>query len=159
LKPTIEAILKSPCGARNQHLVPDTGKTIKKVVKARNDCKEVQWIHWQLKYWCEKIGFIVIPELKFDKKRKYRFDFVVMKGVTEKQAREFEYTNENIVAAIEYQGGIFMKTKSGHSSAAGATRDSDKSNLAQSLGWPLLTFTALNYQNVIRNLENLIKND
>lgn len=129
----------------------------KKPVKARNDSKEVQWLHWQLKYWCLENGLLVIPELKFDKKRKYRFDFAVMKGVTEEQARKFQYTKENIICGIEYQGGIFMK-KSGHTNPAGATRDCDKANLAQSLGWPVLTFTVLNYQNVLQEVQKIISN-
>lgn len=151
---SIESILNSPCGSLNQHLREKQVK--KKVVKARNDCPEVQYIHWQLKYWCEEKGYLLLPELRFDKTRKYRFDFAIMKGVTEEQVKKFDFTKENIICAIEYQGGIFMKTKSGHSNPKGATRDSDKSNLAQSLGWPVLTFTALNYQNVLKDLQKII---
>ncbi len=151
---TIKDVLKAKCGHLNQHLTI-TPKKKNKPIKGRNDSKEVQWLHWQLKYWCLERNFIVIPELKFDKKRKYRFDFAVMKGVTEEEAREFEYDRSNIVSGIEYQGGIFM-VKSGHSKPGGATRDCDKSNLAQSLGWPLLTFTALNYQTVLQRIETLI---
>ena len=153
---SIESIKKSAVWEINQHLVEDNGVSKRRIIKARNDCKEVQWIHWQLKYWCEEKGYIVVAELRFDKKRMYRFDFAIMKGVTEKQAREFQYDRSNIVAGIEYQGGIFMK-KSGHSNPKGATRDCNKSNLAQSLGWPSLTFTVLNYQNVLQDLEKLIK--
>jgi hypothetical protein len=47
--------------------------------------------------------------------------------------------------------------KSGHSNPFGATRDCDKSNLAQSLGWPYLTFTVLNYKNVLQDIEKIIK--
>lgn len=151
---TIESIKNSKVWAINQHLFDAPEK--KKIVKARNDCKEVQYIHWQLKYWCIDNNYLLVPELRFDKDREYRFDFAVMKGISEEQARKFQYDRSNIVAAIEYQGGIFMK-KSGHSSPKGATRDSDKSNLAQSLGWPLLTFTVLNYRNVLQDLEKLIK--
>lgn len=154
--PTIQTILNSPCGQLNQHLVEANVKVKKRIIKARNDCPEVQYIHWNLKYWCEEKGYIVVPELQLTKTRRYRLDFAIMKGVTEEQARKFEYTKENIICAIEYQGGIFMK-KSGHSSPKGATRDCDKSNLAQSLGWPLLTFTVLNYRNVLQDLEKIIK--
>jgi hypothetical protein len=152
---TIETILNSKVGHLNQHL-RELEKPKKKVIKARNDCPEVQYIHWQLKYWCEEKGFIVVPELKFDKKRRYRLDFAILNGVTEKQARKFEYGKENMICAIEYQGGIFMK-KSGHSNQFGATRDCDKSNLAQSLGWPYFTFTVFNYKNVLQDIEKIIK--
>lgn len=150
----IQSILNSPAGHLNQHLAEKPVK--KRIIKARNDCKEVQKMHWDLKYFCLEQGLLFVPELRFDKNRKYRFDFAVMRGITEEQARKFKYGKENIVAGIEYQGGIFMKTKSGHSNPKGATRDSDKLNLAQSLGWPLLTFTALNFQNVIQDLERII---
>lgn len=150
----IQDILNSPCGKLNLHLQEKPVKT-KKVIKARNDSKEVQWLHWQLKYGLPK-GYIVVPELRLIKSRKYSLDFAVLKGVTEEQARRFEYGKENMVCAIEYQGGIFMK-KSGHSNPAGATRDCDKSNLAQSIGWPYLTFTVLNYENVLKEVEKLIK--
>lgn len=152
---TIETLLKSKCGALNQNLAIVPPKK-NKVVKARNDSKEVQWLAWQLRYWCLDKGFILVHELQFDKKRKYRLDFAVMKGITEEQARKFEYDRSNIISAIEYQGGIFM-AKSGHSKPTGATRDCDKANLLQSLGWPLLTFTALNYTNVLQELEKLLK--
>lgn len=152
--PIIQAILKSPCARLNSHLEVKPEKKVR--IKARNDCPEVSWIHWQLKYWCEEKGYIVVPELMFSKNRRYRFDFAIMKGVTEAQARRFEYDKSNMIAAIEYQGGIFMK-KSGHSSPKGATRDCDKSNLAQSLGWPLLTFTVLNYRQVLQEVEKNIK--
>ena len=150
----IQSILNSPCGQLNQHLAEKPEKKVR--IKARNDCKEVQKMHWDLKYFCLEQGLLFVPELRFDKNRKYRFDFAVMRGITEEQARKFKYGKENIVAGIEYQGGIFMKTKSGHSNPKGATRDSDKLNLAQSLGWPLLTFTALNFQNVIQDLKRII---
>ena len=153
--PTISDVLNSPCGSLNQHLESSKLSAPKKVVKARNDCKEVQWIAWQLKEWC-KDDYIVIPELRFDKKRRYRFDFAIMKGVTEEQARKFQYDKSNIICGIEYQGGVFME-KSGHSNPTGATRDCDKSNLAQSLGWPLLTFTVLNYQQVIDSVQAIMK--
>jgi hypothetical protein len=156
LKFTIDDIKNSACAHLNEHIVEANAVLRKKVIKPRNDCKEVQWIHWQLKYWCKEKRFVLLPELRFDRKRRYRFDFAILKGVTEEQARKFEYEKENIVVAIEYQGGIFME-KSGHSNPKGATRDSDKLNLAQSKSWPLLTFTVLNYKNILQDIEKLIK--
>ena len=151
-----EDILNSPCGSLNRHLEKKE-KRKGKIAKARNDCPEVQWINWQLKYGLPS-DCIVVAELQLCKERKYRLDFAILRGVTEERARNFEYGKENIVAAVEYQGGIFMK-KSGHTNPKGATRDCDKSNLAQSLGWHYLTFTVLNYKNVLQDIEKLIKNN
>jgi hypothetical protein len=151
--PTISDVLKSACAGRNKHLVEANGVS-KKVIKARNDCKEVQWIAWQLKEWCKE-DYIVIPELRFDKKRRYRFDFAVMKGVTEEQARKFQYGKENIVCGIEYDG--LNSDKSGHTTLLGFTKDTEKINLAISLGWKVLRFTCINYQQVLREVEKNIK--
>ena len=137
--PTIQSVLNSACGARNQHLVPDVRKKVKRVIKARNDCKEVQWIHWQLKYWCEEKGYTLEKELQFAKPRKFRFDFAVP---------EFKI-------AIEYDG--LNSGKSGHTTLLGFTSDTDKINLAISRGWKVLRFTVLNYQTVLQEVEKNIK--
>ncbi len=152
---SIETILNSKCGHLNAHLREKPVKK-KKVVKARNDCPEVQWIHWQLKYWCEEKEFIVVPELKFDKKRRYRLDFAVLNGVTEEQARKFEYRKENMICAIEYEG-IFSE-HSRHTNKIGYSKDTDKYRLAAMKGWIVLRYTTLNYQNVLQDIEAIEKN-
>lgn len=149
----IETILNSPCGKLNRHL--ETKPEKKKIIKARNDCQQVQKIHWDLKYYCEEKGLLMIPELKFYKKRKFRFDFAIMKGITEIQARNFQYGKENIICAIEYDG--LNSEKSGHTTLTGFTSDTEKINLAISEGWRVLRYTVLNYQNVLQDIEKLIK--
>lgn len=153
--PTISDILKSPVAHLNEHLVENKDMVKKKIVKPRNDCKEVQKMHWDLKYWCIDNGYLLVPELRFDKQRKYRFDFAVMKGISEEQARKFQYDRSNIVAAIEYDG--LNSDKSGHTTLLGFTKDTEKINLAISLGWKVLRFTVLNYENVLQDLEKIIK--
>lgn len=133
----IETILNSPCGALNRHL--ETKPEKKKIIKARNDCPEVQWIHWQLKYWCLEKGIEYQKEHKFSKKRKFRFDFAI----------------KDYHIGIEYQG--LMSNKSGHTTLLGYTGDTEKNNLALSEGWRVLTFTVINYQTVIQKIESLIK--
>jgi len=135
--PTISDVLKSPCGSRNQHLAEDKPK--KKILKARNDCKEVQWIHWQLKYWCIEKGIRLEKEFKFAKGRRYRADFALP---------EFKI-------AIEYDG--LNSEKSGHTTLLGFTKDTDKINLAISLGWKVLRFTCINYKQVLQEVEKNIK--
>jgi very-short-patch-repair endonuclease len=136
--PTISDVLKSPCGSRNQHLVEANG-VVKKIVKARNDCKEVQWIHWQLKYWCIEKGIRLEKEFKFAKGRRYRADFAL--------------PDQMII--VEYQG--LNSAKSGHSTLMGYTRDTERMKMANDLGYRVLYYTVLNYQNVLQDLEKIIK--
>lgn len=132
----IQTILNSPCGSLNQHLEVKPEKKV--IIKARNDCKEVSWIHWQLKYWCEEKGYELKKELQFAKPRKFRFDFAI----------------PELMIAIEYDG--LNSEKSGHTTLVGFTSDTEKINLAISLGWKVLRFTCINYQQVLREVEKNI---
>lgn len=66
-----------------------------------------------------------VTEHRFSSERKYRFD----------------YCWPNYGIAIELNGGIYTGRK-GHSSIKGLERDYEKLNLAQSLGWIVLQFSA-----------------
>lgn len=134
---TIQSILDSPCGQLNDHLRVEPVRK-KKIIKARNDCKEVQWIHWQLKYWCIEKGYTLEKEYRFSKRR-FRFDFALP---------EFKI-------GIEYDG--LNSEKSGHTTLLGFTKDTDKINLAISLGWKVLRFTCINYKQVLQEVEKNIK--
>jgi very-short-patch-repair endonuclease len=134
---TIETIKKSACGKLNPHL-DEPMKKKSKVIKARNDCPEVQYIHWQLKYWCIEQGYTLEKEYRFAKPRKFRFDFCLP---------EFKI-------AVEYDG--LNSEKSGHTTLKGFTSDTEKINIAISLGWKVLRFTVLNYQTVLHEIEKNI---
>jgi very-short-patch-repair endonuclease len=121
----------------NQHLKEVT-KSKKKVIKPRNDCKEVQWIHWQLKYWCLENKITLEKEFKFSKERKFRFDFCL----------------PDYKIGIEYDG--LNSEKSGHTTLTGFTKDTEKINLAISLGWKVLRFTVLNYKSVLQEVKRNI---
>lgn len=56
--------------------------------------------------------------------------------------------------AIEYEG--LNSDKSRHTTKKGYTGDCEKYNLAQSMGWRVLRYTALNYRNMITDLRNLL---
>lgn len=58
--------------------------------------------------------------------------------------------------AIEIDGGIWMRGKSGHSSGSGIKRDQEKTTLLSSLGWSVLRFEP-NEAMSLRTLE-IIKN-
>jgi very-short-patch-repair endonuclease len=134
---TIESVLNSPCGSRNRHLAEDKPK--KKILKARNDCKEVQWIAWQLKYWCIEKGIRFEKEFKFAKGRRYRADFAL--------------PDQMII--VEYEG-IFSE-HSRHTNKIGYSKDTDKYRLAEMEGYTVLRYTALNFKKVISDLEKIIK--
>lgn len=72
-----------------------------------------------------ELGLEVWREFYFSTERLYRFDYAIP-----------EYK-----VAIECNGGIWAKGNSGHSSGKGIMRDMDKNNLAQSLGWNLISVT------------------
>ena len=75
-------------------------------------------------------GYNYVKELKFHPSRKWRFDFAI----------------ESLRIAIEYEG--IMSEKSRHTTISGMSRDCEKYNTAQLLGWKVLRFTALNYKNL-----------
>lgn len=72
-------------------------------------------------------------EYKFSD-RKFRFDWAI----------------PGIKLAVEYNG--IMSEKSGHTTVTGHTKDCEKINLAQILGWKVLVYTPLNYENIGRDL-------
>ena len=77
-----------------------------------------------------------IRELKFSKKRKFRFDFAI----------------PDMKIAIECEGGIFMGKYARHTNPMGYARDTTKYNLASLEGWKLLRYTTV----TIDNAENEI---
>lgn len=79
-----------------------------------------------------------INEHKFSKKRRFRFDIAIPK----------------LMLAIEYEG-IFSE-KSRHTNVKGYTEDATKYNLAQSEGWTVKRYTAMNYKNFLEDLKTIL---
>ena len=75
-------------------------------------------------------------EYKFAPDRKFRFDWAVI--------------TTHCKIGIEYEG--LMSKKSGHTTVGGYSKDTEKYNLAQSLGFKVLRYTALTYKNMIRDV-------
>jgi very-short-patch-repair endonuclease len=84
------------------------------------------------------MGLRYEKEFKFDETRKFRFDFAL----------------PDFKIAIEYEGGVFLSGR--HQRMSGFARDCDKYNLATSLGWRVLRFTAINFRDKKVNLPMLI---
>ena len=100
-------------------------------------CKEVQWMRWNLQLWCDEKGLTLDEEYRFCPDRKFRFDFCI----------------QSLKIGIEYEG--LNSEKSGHTTLKGFTKDTEKYNLAQSLGWNVIRVTVLNYKKILQELEKI----
>jgi len=117
-----------------------------RVIVPRNDCREVIWIHWNLKVWCAERKLVLYKEYYFDRTRKWRFDFGIL-------------DNNNQVAGwrktgIEYNG--LLSDKSRHTTLTGYSGDMEKLNAAQRLGYRVMQYTVLNYKNVLQDLNKML---
>jgi very-short-patch-repair endonuclease len=77
-------------------------------------------------------------EYKFHPKRRWRLDFAW----------------PEIKLAVEIQGGVHSRKRSGHTTGAGVQRDYDKNNAAVLLGWRVLFFSSrdLHYKTLPRTM-------
>lgn len=99
---------------------------------------QVMWMWGQLVGWSLATGIYVKREHHFAKPRMWRFDFAL--------------PDKKI--GIEYEG--LNSKKSGHTTLTGYTKDTEKYNQAQALGWKVIRFTCKNYKTVITELEKLL---
>jgi hypothetical protein len=77
-------------------------------------------------------------EYKFHHERKWKFDYAI----------------PELKIAIEYEG--LMSEKSGHTTITGYSDNCEKYNMAVILGWKVLRYTALNWNNLREDLKKLI---
>lgn len=108
--------------------------------KKRGD-KAKRWISKNIRLWCMEKKLVLKTEEMFHPLRKWRFDFSI----------------KEIMVAVEYEG-VFSEV-SRHTTAKGYTGDIEKYNAAQALGWKVLRFTALNYKDLITELNKNICSD
>lgn len=101
--------------------------------KKRGD-RAKRWISKNITLWCGMKCLVLEKEKMFHPLRKWRFDFSI----------------PEIMVAVEYEG-VFSEV-SRHTTAKGYTGDAEKYNAAQALGWKVLRFTALNYKDLITEL-------
>lgn len=136
MKPfTLEALKKSKCWHKNQHL----DNVIQKHRKVRKDAPQVIWLKETLTWWGKLKGYELNTEYKFHPYRKFKFDFAFLEAMV----------------AIEFEGGIWLKGGGAHSRPKAIERDIEKYGLAQSMGWKVIRLHAKNYEEVIYQLEQL----
>lgn len=128
---TIQELMASKVAGINK----DTLNELQWGKDKREPAPQVVWIWNELVPWALKKGIPVVQEHRFHPERKWRFDFALP---------------ENKVA-IEYEG--LFSEKSGHTTIGGYTKDVEKYNEAQALGWRVIRFTAKDYKKVIETLE------
>ncbi len=119
---------------------PDSGVTmIKPKIKIVKVSIEKQTIELFLKQFKEK-GLIenYVTELQFDEVRKFRFDWAI----------------PSLKIGLEYEG--IMSAKSRHTTISGYSKDIEKYNLAITLGWRVLRYTAKNYKDLETDLNKLL---
>lgn len=87
----------------------------------------------------KKSGLEFQEEFQFDEVRKFRFDWVI----------------PELKTGVEFEG--IISEKSGHTTIKGYSKDCTKYNLCQCLGWKVLRYTVLNYQDIENDLKLLIE--
>lgn len=105
------------------------------------DSPAKDYIGENLLYWCNEKALQLKDEYRFHPERKWRFDWCI----------------ESLKLAIEFEGSIF-NPNGDHRSVKGISRDIEKYNTAQILGWKVLRFTAQNYRTLIQCLDTHYKN-
>jgi len=125
-------------GTIRSYEVMNKAGPVVKVPKVKKEAKQVSWIREQLQHFEGLLKYKVEEEYRFHKKRKWRFDFAI----------------PELKIAIEYEG--LNSEKSGHTTLKGYTSDTEKYNEAQQLGWKVIRYTVLNYNNVIIDLRLLL---
>lgn len=109
-------------------------KTVQKKPKAKQ--KEAKALQ-EMKQWLCSFKIPFESEYRFHEFRKFRFDIALLEHKL----------------AFEYEGIISAKSR--HTNMKGYTRDADKYNLAQSMNWRVIRYTALNYRNFLSDLKNM----
>lgn len=139
----LKALASSPVAKLNQHLLnsSNNSSSSKKLPKQPKSSKALRWIGKNLHIWCREKKHTLRKEYEFAPGRKYRSDWAI----------------EEMKVLIEFEGGVFM-ARGGHNSPTGIQRDIDKYSLAQKLGFTVIRLTAINYETILQQLDEILKN-
>lgn len=120
-------------GQQMEQMATNEQKAVKTPKKTQ--AKEAKQLT-QIKLWIAALGHQYTTEHRFHPVRRFRFDIAL----------------PDHKLAIEYEG--INSSKSRHTSLTGFSRDTEKYNLAQLMGWTVLRYTTLNYHDVLRDVPN-----
>jgi hypothetical protein len=112
------------------------GRKVGKHFKKAHPAKD--WMAEQLLAWCQARGITLHEEYNFNPLRRWRADWCI----------------PDLKILVEYEGLSAQKT--GHTTSAGFTANTEKYNSAQSLGWVILRYTFMNYKDLIDDLNKHI---
>lgn len=105
-------------------------------VKAKDKIShEKRFIDAFLESFCKEHGLELSREHKFSEERKFRFDWSI----------------NSLMIAVEYEG--IYSGKSRHTTMSGYSKDTEKYNIAASLGWKVYRYTAKTYKNIITEIK------
>lgn len=107
------------------------------VRKIKKRSKEKDWISWNLSLWCNEHALTLEEEYRFHPERKFRIDWFI----------------PALSIGIEYEG-IFSE-KSRHTNKVGYSKDTEKYNLAANNGITILRYTAMNFKQLLRDLDEI----
>ena len=136
----LEQLKRSKVASINPQLFEKVEQLTEKGKRLPNQpCDQVLWMGSRLAWWSLHTGIEIKKEYRFHPTRRWRFDFCL--------------PDKRI--GIEYEG--LNSEKSGHTTLEGYTKDTEKYNEAQALGWKVIRFTCRNYKSVIREVEKVIE--
>lgn len=120
-------------------IIPEISKS--RVNIPAQDCEQVNWMHYNLQYFCNERAMELIKEYRFHSVRLWRLDFYI----------------PALKVGIEYEG--IFSDKSRHTTFKGYSADTDKYREAAKLGIMVLRYTSKNYKQVLDDLREIIKNN
>lgn len=100
--------------------------------------KAKDWLTFNLQLWANEHALELVPEHRFDKDRKWRFDWAL----------------PAVKVAVEYEG--IHSAKSRHTTKKGYAGDVEKYNAATAAGWRIIRATSGDYKNVPKLLNEMI---
>lgn len=123
-------------GREKGKITPTLPPALKAPKTVRKEPKGVTFIRETL----QNANIAYEVEYYFAKPRRYRFDFAI----------------PDKMIYIEYEGLVAPGQMGGHQSTAGYTDNTNKYNLAASLGWTGYRYTSRNYRNFENDLKRIL---
>lgn len=116
----------------------------KKVDNTKRGNKAKANMQWALVDLSRRHDLTLLQEYRFNPGRKWRTDWALKGKKGEREIR----------VLIEYEGLGYGKT--GHTDSKGYSKDTSKYNSAQALGWIVLRYTFLTYENMSKDLQSIL---